>query len=175
MRFVPTPLDGAFVVELERHEDERGFFARTWAEEELAAHGLAARIVQCSISRNTHAGTVRGMHFQTHPHWEVKLVRCTAGAVYDVIVDLRRDSPTHARWFAAELDAERGNALYIPKGLAHGFQTLADGAEVLYMMGDPYVPGAATGVRYDDPAFGIEWPLPVRTINERDRTWPDYA
>jgi dTDP-4-dehydrorhamnose 3,5-epimerase len=174
MRFVPTPLEGAYLLELERHEDERGFFARTWAAEELAAHGLAANVVQCSVSRNTYAGTLRGMHFQEPPHWEVKLVRCTAGAVYDVIVDLREGSPTHAQWFGAELDAERGTALYIPKGFAHGFQTLVDGAEVLYMMADPYVPEAASGVRFDDPAFGIEWPLPIRTMNDRDRSWPDY-
>jgi dTDP-4-dehydrorhamnose 3,5-epimerase len=174
MRFIPTPLEGAFLIELERHEDERGFFARTWAAEEFATRDLAVDIVQCSVSRNTHAGTLRGMHFQTSAHWEVKLVRCTAGAVYDVIVDLRRESPTHAQWFGAELDAAQGTALYIPKGFAHGFQTLVDGAEVLYMMADPYVPGAASGVRFDDPAFGIEWPLAVRSINERDRSWPDY-
>jgi dTDP-4-dehydrorhamnose 3,5-epimerase len=176
MRFVETDLAGAYVLEPERHEDERGFFARTWDRDELAAHGLASEVLQCSISRNTRAGTLRGMHFQREPHWEVKLVRCTAGAVFDVIVDLRRDSETFLRWFGVELSAERANALYIPKGFAHGFQTLVDGAEVFYTMSDPYVPEASAGVRWDDPAFGIEWPhADERTINERDRSWPDFG
>jgi dTDP-4-dehydrorhamnose 3,5-epimerase len=174
VRFVRTELEGAYIVEPERREDERGFFARTWCRDELAAEGLVTDLAQCSISRNTHAGTLRGMHFQTAPHEEVKLVRCTTGAVHDVIVDLRPGSPTHARWIAVELDAERANALYIPKGFAHGFQSLVDGAEVLYMISDAYAPEAASGVRFDDPAFGICWPLPVRVISERDRAWPDY-
>lgn len=175
MRFVPTKLEGAYVVEPERHEDERGFFARTWSAEELAEHGLVAELSQCSISRNTHAGTLRGMHFQAAPHAEAKLVRCTAGAVFDVIVDLRPGSPTHAEWIGVELAAETGTALYIPKGFAHGFQTLVGGAEVFYMISDPYVPDAASGVRWDDPAFGIAWPpAESRVINERDRSWPDY-
>ena len=175
MRFVPTKLDGAYVVEPERHEDERGFFARTWSGDELAEHGLVGELSQCSISRNTHAGTLRGMHFQTDPHTEAKLVRCTAGAIFDVIVDLRPESPTHADWVGVELAAETGTALYIPKGFAHGFQTLVDGAEVFYMISDPYVPEAASGVRWDDPAFGIVWPeAAARVINDRDRSWPDY-
>jgi dTDP-4-dehydrorhamnose 3,5-epimerase len=175
VRFVPTKLDGAYLVELERHDDERGFFARTWATEELAAHGLASEVVQCSVSRNTRAGTLRGMHFQTAPHEEVKLVRCTAGAIYDVIVDLRPGSRSFREWLAVELTAEIGTALYIPKGFAHGFQTLVDATDVLYMMSDPYVPEAASGVRWDDPAFEIEWPAAeVRTMSERDRAWPDY-
>ena len=175
MRFVPTKLDGAYVVEPERHEDERGFFARTWSVDELAGHGLVTELSQCSISRNTHAGTLRGMHFQTAPHAEAKLVRCTAGAIFDVIVDLRPESPTHADWVGVELAAETGTALYIPKGFAHGFQTLVDGAEVFYMISDPYVPAAASGVRWDDPAFGIDWPeAESRVMNDRDRSWPDY-
>ena len=174
MMFVPTELPGAYLVELERREDERGFFARTWCREELAAHGLATNVAQCSVSRTTLAGTLRGLHFQTPPHEEVKLVRCTSGAIFDVIVDLRPESPTHADWFGVELDAERGTALYVPKGFAHGFQTLADESEVFYMMSDPYVAAAAAGVRWDDPAFGIEWPLPVRAISDRDRSWPDH-
>ena len=175
MRFVPTRLEGAHVVELERHEDERGFFARTWSSDELAEHGLIAELSQCSISRNSKAGTLRGMHFQIAPHEEVKLVRCTAGAIFDVIVDLRPGSPTHAEWVGVELSADTGTALYIPKGFAHGFQTLDDGAEVFYMISDPYVPDAASGVRWDDPAFGIDWPpTESRVINERDRSWPDY-
>jgi dTDP-4-dehydrorhamnose 3,5-epimerase len=175
VRFVETELPGAYLVESERHEDERGFFARTWDRDGFAQHGLASELLQCSISRNTRAGTLRGMHFQTAPHEEVKLVRCTAGAVFDVIVDLRRDADTYLRWIGVELSAESANALYIPKGFAHGFQTLVDGAEVFYTMADPYVPEAASGVRWDDPAFGIEWPdAAVRTMNDRDRSWPDY-
>jgi dTDP-4-dehydrorhamnose 3,5-epimerase len=133
-------------------------------------------LAQCSISRNDRAGTLRGLHFQTAPHEEAKLVRCTRGTIFDVIVDLRPDSPTHAEWIGVELDAEEGTALYVPKGFAHGFQTLVDETEVLYMISDPYVPEAASGVRWDDPAFGIEWPpADVRVISERDRSWPDYA
>ena len=143
MRFVPTRLESAYVVEPEPHATSAGFFARSWDRDEFAEHGLATEVVQCSFSRNTCAGTLRGLHFQTAPHEEVKLVRCTAGAIFDVIVDLREGSPTHGEWVGVRLDAERGNALYIPKGFAHGFQTLVDGAEVLYMMSDPYVPEAA--------------------------------
>ena len=175
VRFVATNLPDAFVVELERHEDERGFFARAWCRDEFGDHGLVPHLAQCSISRNSAAGTLRGMHFQAAPHEEAKLVRCTAGAMYDVIIDLRPGSPTHAEWIGVELDAERGNALYVPKGFAHGFQTLVDGTDVLYMISDPYVAEAAAGVRWDDPAFGIEWPgADDRTISDRDRAWPDY-
>ena len=175
MRFVPTKLEGAYVVEPERHEDERGFFARTWSGEEFAERGLVPELSQCSVSRNSKVGTLRGMHFQTAPHEEAKLVRCTAGVIFDVIVDLRPGSPTRADWIGVELAAETGRALYIPKGFAHGFQTLVDGAEVFYMISAPYVPEAASGVRWDDPAFGIEWPpVEARIINERDRSWPDY-
>jgi dTDP-4-dehydrorhamnose 3,5-epimerase len=175
VRFAPTRLDGAYVVEPERHEDERGFFARTWSADEFANQGLVPDLSQCSVSRNAKTGTLRGMHFQTAPHEEAKLVRCTAGAIFDVIVDLRSGSPTQAEWIGVELSAETGTALYIPKGFAHGFQTLVDGAEVFYMISEPYVPEAASGVRWDDPAFGIDWPhADVRVINERDRSWPDY-
>jgi dTDP-4-dehydrorhamnose 3,5-epimerase len=175
VKFVATKLVDAFVLELERHEDERGFFARAWGQDEFADHGLVPDLSQCSISRNSRAGTVRGMHFQTAPHEEAKLVRCTAGAIFDVIVDLRSDSPTYTGWLGVELEAERGNALYVPKGFAHGFQTLVDESDVLYMISDPYVPEAASGVRWDDPAFAIEWPhAETRTISERDRAWPDY-
>jgi dTDP-4-dehydrorhamnose 3,5-epimerase len=176
MRFVATKLADAYVVELERREDERGFFARVWCRDEFAGHGLVPDLAQCSISRNDRAGTLRGLHFQTAPHEEAKLVRCTRGTIFDVIVDLRPDSPTHAEWIGVELDAAEGTALYVPKGFAHGFQTLVDETEVLYMISDPYVPEAASGVRWDDPAFGIEWPpADVRVISERDRSWPDYA
>jgi len=163
------------VLELERHEDERGFFARAWCRDEFADHGLVPELTQCSISRNSRAGTLRGMHFQRPPHEEAKLVRCTTGAIFDVIVDLRPDSLTYTEWVGVELDAERGNALYVPKGFAHGFQTLVDRTDVLYMISDPYVPEAASGVRWDDPAFAIEWPYKnMRTISDRDRSWPDH-
>ena len=175
VKFVATKLRDAFVLELERHEDERGFFARAWCRDEFEDHGLVPELAQSSISRNSRAGTLRGMHFQTAPHEEAKLVRCTAGAIFDVIVDLRPDSPTYAQWFGVELEAELGNALYVPKGFAHGFQTLVDETDVLYMISDPYVPESASGVRWDDPAFAIEWPhAETRTISERDRAWPDY-
>jgi dTDP-4-dehydrorhamnose 3,5-epimerase len=175
VKFVSTKLRDAFVLELERHEDERGFFARAWCRDEFADHGLVPELSQSSISRNSRAGTLRGMHFQTAPHEEAKLVRCTAGAIFDVIVDLRPDSPTYTEWLGVELEAERGNALYVPKGFAHGFQTLVDETDVLYMISDAYVPEAASGVRWDDPAFAIEWPeAETRTISERDRAWPDY-
>jgi dTDP-4-dehydrorhamnose 3,5-epimerase len=175
MRFVPTELSGAFVVELERHEDERGFFARAWCRDEFSEQALVSNLAQCSISRNSLAGTLRGMHFQTAPHEEAKLVRCTAGAMFDAIVDLRPESPTYTAWVGVELDAERGNAVYVPKGFAHGFQTLVDDTDVLYMISDRYVPQAASGVRWDDPAFAIEWPqVDARTISERDLSWPHY-
>ena len=175
MRFVETTLPGAFLIELEQREDERGSFARTWCRDEFAAHGLSTEVAQCSLSRNTRAGTLRGLHFQAAPHQEVKLVRCTRGAIFDVIVDLRPGSETEGRWLGVELSGESGRTLYVPKGFAHGFQTLVDDSEVLYMMSDAYVPEASTGVRWDDPAFGIEWPEATeRTISERDLAWPDY-
>jgi dTDP-4-dehydrorhamnose 3,5-epimerase len=175
VKFVPLALAGAFSIEVERHKDERGFFARTWDRDEFAQHGLDPELAQCSISRNIRVGTLRGMHFQTAPHQETKIVRCTRGTIFDVIVDLRPGSPTQTQWVGVELDADLGNALYIPKGFAHGFQTLTDDSEVLYMISERYAPEAAGGVRWDDPAFGIEWPYAeVRTMNERDRAWPDY-
>ncbi|MDX6723415.1 MAG: dTDP-4-dehydrorhamnose 3,5-epimerase [Solirubrobacteraceae bacterium] len=176
MRFTEAPLAGAWVIDPDRRSDERGFFARTFDREEFAARGLESAVVQCSTSYNTRAGTLRGMHFQAAPHGEPKVVRCTQGAIYDVIVDLRPDSPTHRRWFATELSAENGRAVYIPVGVAHGFQTVADASEVLYMMGHEYVPEAASGVRWDDPAFGIAWPdCHQRIMSDRDRSYPDYA
>lgn len=176
MRFIEAPLAGAWVVEPERLGDERGFFARTFDRDEFAARGMEPAVVQCSTSFNARAGTLRGLHHQSEPHGEPKLVRCTRGAVFDVIVDLRPGSPTHRRWHGVELSAENGRALYVPPGLAHGFQTLEDSSEVLYMMGREYVPEAASGVRWDDPAFGIEWPpAPARVMSERDRDYPDYA
>jgi len=172
-----TPISGAFVAEVEPFQDERGLFARTFDRELFAAHRLATDVVQSSVSYNVRAGTLRGMHYQADPHGEEKLVRCVRGAIHDVIVDLRPESPTFRQAYGVDLDEESRRALYIPKGLAHGFQTLVDDAEVLYQMSTPFVPGAGRGVRWDDPAFGIEWP-PVegeRIMSDRDRDYPDFA
>lgn len=174
MKFIPTDLAGAFVVELERHTDERGFFARTWCANELAEHGLTARFVQGNVSYNHAAGTMRGMHWQAEPHGEDKLVRVTAGAVWDVLVDLRPDSPTRGEHVGLRLDATNRTAVYIPKGMAHGFLTLEDATEVVYEMSAFYVPEAARGARWDDPAFAIDWPAEVRVISDRDAGYPDY-
>lgn len=168
----PTPLDGLFVVEPERLVDERGYFARTYDVDALGP------VVQMSTSFNARAGTLRGLHFQADPHGEDKLVRCTRGAIFDVAVDLRPRSPTRHRWFGLELSAENGLALAIPAGLAHGFQTLTDASEVLYAMSTPFVGGAGRGIRWDDPAFGIEWPAPPahgRTMSQRDAGYPDVT
>jgi dTDP-4-dehydrorhamnose 3,5-epimerase len=172
-----TPLPGAHVVELEPLGDERGWFARTFDAATFAELGLDARVSQCNASFNARAGTLRGMHFQAEPHGEAKLVRCTRGAVFDVIVDLRRDSPAFCRWFGIELRAGGTSSLFVPAGFAHGFQTLEDASEVHYQMSHHYVPEAARGVRWDDPAFGIEWPEPPaggRTVSERDAAYPDF-
>jgi dTDP-4-dehydrorhamnose 3,5-epimerase len=163
------------IVDLERHVDERGFFARTWCAEEFAAAGLPSVAVQCSVSWNDRRHTLRGMHWQASPHGEAKLVRCTRGAILDVIVDLRHDSPTYLRHLAVELDEDDRRSLFIPAGMAHGFLTLADGTEVHYQMDTPYVPGAGRGARWDDRAFGIDWPAAPEVISERDRTYPDYT
>jgi len=173
--FTPTPLAGAWVVELERHEDERGFFARTWCRRELEARGLDARLVQCSMSRNTRRGTLRGLHWQAPPHAEVKLVRCSRGAIWDVMVDVRPSSPTYTRHFGAELTAENGLALYIPEGFAHGFVTLADDSDVVYQMTEYYEPAAARGARWNDPAFGIPWPVARPILHPRDAGYPDFV
>lgn len=176
MRFLPTPIPGVIVIEPEPRADDRGFFARTWCRDEFAAAGLAAEWAQCNVSFNTKAGTLRGMHWQAAPHEEVKLVRCTAGAAYDVVLDVRRDSPTFGKWVAVELTAANRKAVYIPGGLAHGFQTLLDATELFYHMGSVYVPEAARGVRWDDPAFGIAWPpCASRVIAPRDLSFPDFA
>jgi dTDP-4-dehydrorhamnose 3,5-epimerase len=176
MRFIETPLPGVWVIEVDLHGDERGWFARTFDAGEFEARGLEPSVVQCSASFNACRDTLRGMHYQAAPHGEAKLVRCVRGAIFDVAVDLRSDSPTFRAWHGVELSATRVRALYIPVGLAHGFQTLADDTEVLYQMGQRYVPEAARGVRFDDPAFGIEWPEPgtTRIISERDRSYPDF-
>ena len=173
MKLLSTELVGVFVVEPERKEDERGFFARVWCEEELAAHGLDARLSQASISFNARAGTLRGMHLQLPPALETKIVRCTAGEIFDVVLDLRPESKTFLRWTGARLTAGNRRALYIPKGCAHGFQTLVADSEVLYLISDPYVPELSAGVRWDDPAFGIDWPeAGERIISRRDQEFP---
>jgi dTDP-4-dehydrorhamnose 3,5-epimerase len=176
MRFIRTPLSGAWLIELEELADERGWFARTFDAEEFRARGLNPEVEQCNASFNATRDIVRGMHYQAEPHGESKLVRCVRGAIFDVAVDLRRDSPTYRRWHGVELSGENRRAYYIPAGLAHGFQTLADGCEVTYQMGHRYVPESARGVRWDDPAFGIAWPHihEERIISERDRSYPDF-
>jgi dTDP-4-dehydrorhamnose 3,5-epimerase len=172
--FRETPLAGAFVIDLEPRTDDRGFFARAWAQDELEAHGLDPRASQANIGVSTRAGTLRGMHYQEAPFAEVKIVRCTAGRIHDVIVDLRPDSPTHRGWFGIELSASNRTALYVPAGFAHGYLTLTDDAECWYLASVPYAPNAARGVRHDDRAFGIDWPVPVSVISDADRAWPDY-
>jgi dTDP-4-dehydrorhamnose 3,5-epimerase len=172
--FSETALKGAFVIEPERHEDFRGFFARTFCRREFADRGLAPDVEQSSISFNPRKGTLRGMHYQEAPCEEVKVVRCTMGRIYDVIIDLRPESPTYRKHFAVELSAENRKMIYIPRGFAHGFQTLEDNAEVLYQMSDSYAPEHARGVRWNDPAFGIAWPPAERIIHERDQSYPDF-
>ena len=173
MEFTESALEGVFLVEVAPIEDDRGFFARSFCADEFVAHGLDPAVVQCNISFNRRAGTVRGMHYQAPPVSESKLVRCTAGAIHDVVVDLRPESPTYLQHVSVKLSAVNRAALYIPKGLlAHGFQTLDDDTEVVYQMGERFTPGADRGVRYNDPALGIEWPLPVSAISDKDTAWP---
>ncbi len=173
--FRETALPGAYVLEPERREDERGFFARTWCRQEFEARGLDARLVQCSVSFNRRRGTLRGLHFQAPPREEPKVVRCTRGSLFDVVVDLRPDSPTRFHWAGVTLTAENRLALYVPPGLAHGFQTLEDETEVFYQIGELYYPELARGVRWDDPAFGVAWPLPDPILSERDRGYVDVS
>jgi dTDP-4-dehydrorhamnose 3,5-epimerase len=172
--FEPTELPGVVVLRPERHVDGRGYFARTWSPEEMAANGLATHVAQCSTSYNEKAGTLRGLHYQLPPHAEAKLVRCVTGKIFDVALDIRPQSPTFGRWIAAELDNNNGASLYIPEGFAHGYITLEDHTEVFYMISAPYTPEAGRGVRWDDPAFRISWPRPPAVINERDATYPDF-
>jgi dTDP-4-dehydrorhamnose 3,5-epimerase len=171
--FTPTALEGALVIEPEPAADARGLFARTWCQRELAARGLETRLAQCSTSYNKRKGTLRGMHYQVPPFAETKIVRCTRGSIFDVIVDLRSDSPTLMSHFAVVLTADNRKAIYVPTGFAHGFQTLEDDTEVLYQISEFYSPEHSGGVRWDDPAFQIPWPADDRTISERDRSYPD--
>ena len=173
MILVETPLRGAYVIEIEKHEDERGFFARSWCAREFAAKGLDHDLVQCNVSFNKRKGTLRGLHYQIPPHAEVKLVRCTKGSLCDVIVDLRNDSPTFLKWFAVELTATNHRMLYIPKLFAHGFQTLEDETEIFYQMSEFYEPAASKGLRWNDPRLGINWPDASRTISHKDQAYPN--
>ena len=170
-----TKLSDAFVLEIERSEDERGFFALSWSRDEFARRGLESQFAECNISFNHKKGTLRGMHYQEAPHGQAKIVRCTMGAIYDVIIDLRNGSPTFKQWVGVELSARNRQMLYVPKDFAHGFQTLEDATEIFYQMSSPYVPDSGRGVRWNDPAFGINWPAPeAKIINERDQAYPDF-
>ena len=175
MIFRETALNGAFVIEPERKEDERGFFARTWCAEEFALHGLNARLVQCSLSYNKKKGTLRGMHYQVKPFEETKLVRCTRGAIFDVIIDLRPGSATYTKYVAVSLSESNRHMLYIPEGMAHGFQTMEDNTEVFYQMSQVFHPESARGVRWDDSSFAIQWPPAERIISQRDQQYPQFV
>ncbi|MES1026030.1 dTDP-4-dehydrorhamnose 3,5-epimerase [Gloeocapsa sp. BRSZ] len=171
MKFTQTPLKGAYIIDLEEKPDHRGFFARTYCAEEFAAHGLKATVAQCNLSFNHYKGTLRGMHYQVAPACETKLVRCIQGAIYDVIVDMRADSPTYLQHIGVELTAQNRRTLYVPEMFAHGYQALTDGAEVVYQVGEFYTPGYERGLRYDDPVLAIDWPLPVSEISAKDASW----
>lgn len=174
MIFVEADLKGAYLIEPEPFTDERGFFSRIWCEKEFAENGLVAEIKQTNISYNHRAGTLRGMHYQVDPYQEIKIIRCTRGAIYDVIIDLRRNSPTFGRWYGVELNEDNHRMLYVPKDFAHGYQTLADDTEVTYQVSQYYTPGAEEGIRWDDPQFRIAWPMPVSVISSKDAGWANY-
>ncbi len=174
MLFTKTKLEGVFLVELEKHTDDRGFFARTWCQQEFNSQNLNTNLAQCSISFNTKKGTLRGMHYQAEPFPETKVVRCTMGSIYDVVLDLRKDSPTYTQWLSIELTQENRLMLYIPPGFAHGFQTLSNDAEVFYQISNFYKPEFSRGVRWNDPAFGIRWISPPSVISRQDNEYPDF-
>lgn len=174
MIFIKTKLEGAVIIEPERLEDERGFFARSFYRKEFEDHGLNPNVIQCGISFNQKKGTLRGMHYQSPPYPEVKLVRCTMGAIWDVILDLRPESPSFKQWLGVELTAENRKMLYVPKGFAHGFQTLVSNAEVFYQIAEWYLEASSKGYRYDDPAFDIRWPLSVECIGKKDLAWESF-
>ncbi|MES2978267.1 MAG: dTDP-4-dehydrorhamnose 3,5-epimerase [Pseudomonadota bacterium] len=174
MKFTKTKLDGAMVVEVDRREDARGYFGRTFCEGEFEAHGLASRMVQTNMSLTRKKGTLRGMHYQLAPHAEDKLVRCTRGAIWDAIVDIRPESPTYLQWIGVELSEDNGRMLLVPKGFAHGFVTLTDDAAVNYQVSAAYAPTAERGARFNDPAFDIAWPVDVLDMSDKDRNWPDF-
>jgi dTDP-4-dehydrorhamnose 3,5-epimerase len=172
MKFLPTTLPGVWLLDLELREDDRGFLARTYCDNEFAQHRLNTRWPQCNLTLTKKRGGIRGMHFQADPKPEIKLIRCSAGAIFDVLVDVRRDSPTFGKWEGFELTSQNRRMLYVPAGIAHGFQCLADNCEVFYHMSEAYHPDLARGVRFNDPQIGIKWPLPVETISDRDRNLP---
>ena len=172
MKFEETTLPGVFLINLEAATDDRGFFARGWCQREFADHGLTANICQVNLSQNHKAGTLRGLHLQAEPHEEAKLVRCVRGGIFDVAIDMRKSSSTYLHWVGCELTAENRSALFVPKGFAHGYQTLTDNTEVFYLISEFYAPGAEAGFRYDDPSIGIEWPLNVNVISDKDANWP---
>ena len=174
MKFIETLLKGACIVEIEQLTDDRGFFGRSWCRKEFEAHGLTAIVVQANVSFNHQKGTLRGMHYQIAPHREAKLIRCTRGAIYDVIIDLRPDSATYKNWIGVELTADEYKMLYVPENFAHGYQTLENHTEVTYQVTQYYTPGSEKGIRYNDPAFDIQWPLGVSTISDKDSTWPKF-
>lgn len=175
MIFHKTPIEGCHTIELERREDERGFFARAFDREVFAELGLEADVIQANISHNVDKATLRGMHFQNAPHAEAKLIRCVRGSVHDVIVDIRRNSPSFGKWYGADLSADNHLAMYAPPGTAHGFITLEDNTELLYQVSAAYTPGAEGGVRWDDPCFAIDWPIAPEVISAKDATWPDFS
>jgi len=172
MKFTKTELEGAFIIDIQKISDPRGFFARSWCKREFEEHGITSNLAQANLSFNREKGTLRGLHYQNAPHAEAKLMRCTKGAIYDVAVDLRPDSPTYCKWVSAELTAENHRMLLVPEGYAHGFQTLEDDTEVFYQVTEFYTPETEGGARYDDPAFGISWPLDVTVLSDKDANWP---
>ncbi|MCB0209510.1 MAG: dTDP-4-dehydrorhamnose 3,5-epimerase [Anaerolineae bacterium] len=175
MIFTETSLKDAYIIDIQKFEDQRGFFARGWCQNEFEAHGLVPQVVQANISYNHHKGTLRGLHYQKAPYAETKLVRCVKGALYDVIIDLRPNSPTFKQWLGVELTADNYRMLYVPEGFAHGFQTLVDHTEAYYMVSQFYTPQAEGGLRYNDPSFAIDWPLDIEVISDKDSSWPDYT
>jgi dTDP-4-dehydrorhamnose 3,5-epimerase len=174
MEFTETKLKGGFLVRLRSIEDHRGYFARAFCRDEFLAHGLNGNMIQLNVGFSHAKGTLRGLHYQEAPHQEAKIVRCSRGAIYDVMVDVRPESPTRGQWVAAELTPDNRSMLYVPEGFAHGYQTLVDDTEITYLASRSYVAAAATGVRFNDPAFAIEWPLPVAVVSDADRNWPDF-
>jgi dTDP-4-dehydrorhamnose 3,5-epimerase len=174
MIFTETKLKGAFIVEIKQLKDERGFFGRSWCRKEMEEHGLNGNVVQANTSLTLNKGTIRGMHYQKHPYEETKLMRCTKGAIYDVIIDLRKDSPTFKQWLGVELTEDNYKMLYVPEKFAHGFITLKDHSEVTYLVTQFYTPGAEAGIRYNDPGFNIQWPVPVEVVSEKDLSHPDF-
>ena len=175
MKFTETKLKGAFIVEIEKLTDDRGFFARAWCRKEFEAHGLTSAVVQANVSFNRKRGTLRGMHYQIAPFQESKLIRCTRGAIYDVIIDLRPESPTYKKWIGVELTADNYTLFFVPEDFSHGFITLMDDTEITYQVSQFYTPGSEKGIRFNDPTFNIQWPLEVSVISDKDSNWPDFV